>query len=235
MKESSRMRHFCIGFLLPGIVGINFLFALEPLEIEYQSNAHCDYLEPVPSQHDEYEDLLQKKLLVTSGDYGRMLFLPSFTGEWAVSVYNKEPQSQGSVKYCITLTEAKKNLYYSFPENNDQKKRKDVIVRRTDVEIDREFAVKIQRAWATYILETRYSKTNNDGVDGYVARFSVWVRGEGNIQGQVWTPSRGLPLEFVELGFALVDYCKAPERKHPILRKEILEKLSSFTERVKNP
>ena len=139
--------------------------------------------------------MLDKQLLVTSGDYGRMILVPAFEGPTAVSVYGsaftdeypKQPWS-----FHITVTKANKSRGSRLK------------ITRLDVSIDREFAVAIQRAWATMLLNTRYPQKSRFVMDGYTAEFSVFVRGAGILYGRIQTPETGLPKEFVEIGLDLV-------------------------------
>jgi len=95
-----------------------------------------------------------------------------------------------------------------------------------------DFAIAVQRAWAAMLLKTRYPARQYLGLDGWRTEFSVSVRGEGAVYGQLWSPSEGLPKELMDLGFALADYCKAPESERPEKRKKLMRWLEDFAKRA---
>jgi len=193
--------------------------AADPLELE--DGDQPSHLEPVPPRSYEDSRMLDKQLLVTSGDYGRMILVPAFEGPTAVSVYGsaftdeypKQPWS-----FHITVTKANKSRGSRLK------------ITRLDVSIDREFAVAIQRAWATMLLDTRYPQKSRFVMDGYTAEFSVFVRGAGILYGRIQTPETGLPKEFVEIGLDLVAYCSASEKERLAKRNAIIGRLEKFTE-----
>ena len=163
--------------------------AADPFELEHGEQPN--HLVPVGQNTDKYYNIVQKKLLPTSGDYGRMIYFPSFRGEFAVSVYEYESTDSAnkvSQQFRITLTKATRSIWYSTPENNDEKQQKPVEIKRSDTIIDKAFSVAIQRAWAAMLLQTRYPSKSYVGCDGSTAEFSVWVRGAGVLRGEIWSP-----------------------------------------------
>ncbi len=199
------------------LVIANLAAAADPLELEQGDEP--SHLEPVPPRLYEYSRI-ENQLLVTSGDYGRMILVPCFEAPTALSVYGseltdeypKEPRS-----FHITVTKANKSRSARLK------------ITRLDVTIDREFAVAIQRAWATMLLNTHYHQKSHLVMDGYTAEFSVFVRGAGILYGRIQSPERGLPKEFVEIGLQLVDYCSASEKERSTKRKVIIERLEKLT------
>jgi hypothetical protein len=207
------------------------LHAAEPLELE--QGAPPDHLVPVEPRSNNYTKLIAEKLLLTSGEFGRMVYRPSFSGEFAVSVYGddytkdtpREPQA-----FRITLTKVKEgSIWASYFHPKDEPAGPPVEVARTDVTIDRNFAVAIQLAWGTMLLKTRYSSKDYRGYDGYTAEFSVWVKGAGHLFGETWSPKQGLPKELVELGQSLVAFCETPADQRPAKQRAIQKQLEAIT------
>ena len=166
-----------------------------------------------------------------------MIFRRGGYGELSVSVNGEVDQpnepSQSPTKFQITVVEATESIGIAINENAGSDSPLHVDVKRCDVEIDRRFAVAIQRVWATMILGTRQPKQNATIVGGYVADFSVRVGGAGTLRGMTRTPLRGLPKEFIEIGLELAGYCKLKVGECPKARKEILAHLASFERRAR--
>ena len=81
------------------------------------------------------------------------------------------------------------------------------------------------------LLQTRYPARQYRGLDGAEIEFSVFVRGLGNIYGRIWSPSAGLPKEITDIGFALANYCNAPEAERPDRRGKLVVWLNDFAQR----
>lgn len=111
--------------------------------------------------------------------------------------------------------------------SGDTKAKKDV-----DIPIDIDFAMAVQRAWATMLLKSRYPEKSFLGADGYNAEFSAWVGSAGGVYGYTWSPERGLAKEMVDLGFALADYCKAPAAERTRRREQLMTRLKEFEEKA---
>jgi len=145
-------------------------------------------------------------------------------GDFVVSVWGEGEggaRKEGAVHNFITLMEVS-------PKANDNATARSSL----DVRIDAEFAIAIQRAWATMLLKTRFPVTRYRGADGWQTEFSVFVRGIGAVYGQLWSPSEGLTKEFMDIGFALAHFCKATEAERIEKRKEMMHWLEDFASRV---
>ena len=211
--------------------------ATNPIESDYGKQPN--HLEPISPELEPslgaYNQLLQKRLLPKMGDFGTFVFLPSFSGEMAVAIYGtdytksipEEPRS-----FRIAVMRANKSLWNSMQDS--KKRNQPVRVTRTEIAIDRELAVAIQRAWASMLLRTRYPSKAYRGLDGFTARFSVFVSGLGQLYGETWSPRHGLPKEFVELGFAVVQYASANPEHRAKIRDKLVYRLQRFEHRVRN-
>ncbi|WP_435016936.1 hypothetical protein TA3x_004519 [Tundrisphaera sp. TA3] len=68
-------------------------------------------------------------------------------------------------------------------------------------------ADEIRSLWERMLLETKHPKTPGRGLDGITYYFSAWVRGYGEISGQVWSPKEGSKAEkLTRLAKAIGDY-----------------------------
>ncbi len=205
--------------------------------LEARSCSPPNHLEPISQSLDAYDEVLQQRLLPLYGDYGTFLFRPSFEGEMGVAISGAN-YTAGSPRearsFRITVMRATKSLWYSMADKNDPRTAKTVHIVRTDIAIDHDLAVAIQRAWATMLLRTRYPAGKYRGLDGFTAQFSVFVRGMGQLYGETWSPDRGLPKEFVDLGFAVAQYASAAPSARPELRTKLIKRLQSFERRARN-
>jgi hypothetical protein len=67
----------------------------------------------VPTKRETYYKILDRKLLKSPSEFGRMTFRPSFEGEFAVSVYARSSH-RPDAGFRVTLTEATKSIWYSL-------------------------------------------------------------------------------------------------------------------------
>jgi hypothetical protein len=214
--------------------------------LEAEDGLPPNHLEPVGPDFDSYRKKIAKKLLLTPADHGLMICRPSFTGESAISVYEKisdevlakhdniavlVPNEEKS--FFITYTKAKESLWFSMAEINQEKKEKEVEVQRKDLEISSSLAMAIQRAWGRMLIRTKYPEKSYRGLDGTTYEFAVFVRGLGYLQGETWEPGAALPSKIQGLGVKLRQV--AAEGK-PLTKKqeeELIKELSDF-ERLAN-
>ncbi|MEO7097859.1 MAG: hypothetical protein ABI162_00750 [Luteolibacter sp.] len=157
-----------------------------------------------------------------------MVLRPSFDGESSLILHGGEQRQEFSAteKFFLTYSLAEKNLWYSMPENNEEKKQKEINVTVTTVPVPKPMAVRLCSIWNRMILRTRVPVTSVNGFDGISIEFAT-QRGYG----ETWTPmQRKSPLLFVELGESLIDYCKASEED----RKAKLKKVSQKAGKLEN-
>lgn len=185
---------------------------------------------------------INKKLCVTNADYGRAIFLSSYTGEWSVSVHGADYTSSQPGSFRITLLEAKRGIvqpviqaghWGGFPWWL-------VSVKRSDVVIDRELAEAIRSAWTAMLKKTRTPKPSEHPttdepapVGDYAVQFSVTTPQGKILQGTDYdSPEHTLPDEMVNIGFALQDYAKGSPGNRPAMREKLLRRLRRFERRV---
>jgi hypothetical protein len=202
------------------VVTAQCLAAPEPFGLKYEPTKPR-FLIPASPHGRDYEEAVQK-ILDRRWGFGTMIYktLDQF---FAVSVWGKDPANDDQdhpLHKFITYLELD-------GASGDAKATKDL-----DVAIDIDFAIAVQRAWARMLLKSRYPEKSFLGADGFSAEFSVWVRSVGGVYGYTWSPSKGLPKEMVDLGFALADYCKAQAAERPKLREKLVRRLAEFEEKA---
>jgi hypothetical protein len=188
------------------------------------------------AKRETYYKILDRKLLKTRADLGRMTFRPSFEGEFAVSVYPRDAYTSR-----ITLTEATKSVWSSLtprqqgyiPAPGLKHKERDtsdqIPIKRIDVDIDRELALAIQKTWQAMLARNPIPDPDAEryiSVDGYSAEFSVRMPDGKTIIRETSNPHGPPATDLVQVGLLLADYCRAPENERAKRRKELLKGLN---------
>jgi hypothetical protein len=200
----------------------NVLFALLVLILPGLSHAQADdaprprittepdHLEPIypGSWTGDYWRLYRKELrLPTQPEAGVMVYLPAFRPEECLVVHatNGPPPT-----YVLVHTRADKSLYYSMPENSEDGKPKQVMVKRREVALPPVVAERLCRVWDRMLRGVRYPAIDRktDIMDG--ERIEFWRHG---MFGQTHSPSGGAPKLFVDLGRSLINYCSSSEEQ----------------------
>jgi len=216
--------------------------------LEAEHGSQPNHLVPVSPDYSDYRKRVADHLLVTPAEHGLMIGWTSFSGEFAIAVYERDfklvLEKHGELfvlvpvsgkSFFITYTQAKESLWYSMPENNDQKKEKKVEVERRDLEISPRLAVAIQRAWGRTLIRTRYPEKAYRGLDGITYEFGVFVRFLGFLRGEIWTPDRGLPAKMAELGGRLRDFARSAKPITPEQEEKLIEDLSALEKLATKP
>jgi len=194
--------------------------APDPVRLKYEPTAP-KFLVPVSPRGRDYQEAVLK-ILDKRWGLGTMIY--DTVGDFfAVSVWGKD--------YADNDHDHPLHNFVTYLKLNgaggSAKAEKDI-----DIPIDVDFALTVQRAWATMLLKSRYPEKSFLGADGYTAEFSVWVTSAGGVYGYTWSPESGLTKEMVDLGFSLADYCKAPPAERSTRRAKLMEQLQSFEERA---
>lgn len=196
----------------------------------------CEYLSEAldETKPDSYQRLLKEELLTSNGDYGVMVMMMTGLGEWAVSVGRRPMTTDGQRGYELSYTSASRSFYdCRFTWDHTDKA---VRVSKVDVEIDRTFALALQKAWRAILSRDQHllkEWEKSFTIDGYSADFSVRMR-----DGRIITRRTGnaqLPpaSEIVTVGYELRDYCLRPVQERPRRRQEIIRKLKNVCDIVK--
>ena len=204
------MKHLCLLIIL-----ISFSAQADDFfKAEYGEQP--DHLTPMDYPPDAYDQKIIEHLFLTSGRLGRFISRPSFGVESCVSVYEKFPEASeghentpiqnGDRTFFITTTQAVESIWHAMRHDNKENHENSITVTRTDREISLSLATAIQRAWGRMLQHTKYPAKVSLGMDGTTYQFSVWAQGFGDLNGETWSPDKGLTAEMVEIGKALADF-----------------------------
>jgi hypothetical protein len=180
-----------------------------------------DHLVPFEtSVFDEFRPSLYQKLLVTPGNYGRMIEFVDEPdrGEFAVSVQCEERSRAG--KQCsITLTKAKQNLG-SIMVDNWGKRPLELINRaraiRKDAPIGPATALAIRSAWTKMLRHVKPRREDGSVVvDAERIEFCIGPPNPTQLFAQIPERPGKSVVAFVELGRLLAKYCELPEDQRP--------------------
>jgi hypothetical protein len=177
---------------------------------------------------------LSKRLFVTGGDFGRMVWESSLDDLVVVSVYSVPP-AKGSEKkpvFRITVTRPNKSLM-DFPGVASKTK---LVISRHDAKIDADLAFAIQRTWRTILIKDHVPSGLELGrVDGFSAIFSVLMPDGETIVRYTASPDRTPATDLVGLGVDLSLYCTAPAEEQKSKRGEIMRRLQTLAETYEKP
>lgn len=209
---------------------LNFLFVLLALTSLARLEARprpVDHLVPFrTSVFDEFRPSLYQKLLVTPGNYGRMIEFVDEPdrGEFAVSVQCEERTGAG--KQCfVTLTKAKRNLG-SILEENLGKHPLELINRvrstRKDAAIEPATALAIRSAWTKMLRQVKPRREDGSVVvDAERIEFCLGQPNPTELFAQIPERPGKSVAALVELGRLLAKYCEAPENQRPGMAAKI--------------
>ena len=209
---------------------LTFLFLLTALTSLVRLQAaprRVDHLVPFrTSVFDEFRPSLYQKLLVTPGNYGRMIEFVAEPdrGEFAVSVQCEEPSGAG--KQCsVTLTKAKQNLG-SILEENLGKRPLELVNRvraiRKDAPITPATASAIRSAWTKMLRHVKPRREDGSVVfDAERIEFCIGFPNPARLFAEIPERPGKSVVAFVELGRLLAKYCEAPESARASMAKNI--------------
>jgi hypothetical protein len=177
-------------------------------------------VDPYPGDwHVRYTNELHKRIEPPLHTFAQMLLRPAFEPEYSVSLHGTPDDMRFSdaKKYFLSRYAAEKNIWYSMPENNEQKQQQEVSVAVATVDFPQPLAKRIYTIWHKMLLRTRYSETEYLATDATMAEFSS----EG-LYAETLDPApcKSAAL-LIELGERLSDYCKAPPEKRELAAKSI--------------
>lgn len=193
---------------------------------------------------DDYDHRISKLLFLADGRCGRMVVRPSFEPEYCLSVHAEI--TEDSVKtheewemvpdeekvYVMTVTSASESIWDSLSQSREETNDTDIEISRVDRRISRDLAVAIQRVWAKGLQLTRYPSAPQNGLDGTMYQFSVWVRGLGELRGETWSPQRGLTHDLVGVGLDLIAYVRQDSGDQQFTEEELIKKLQKLESKI---
>jgi hypothetical protein len=173
----------------------------------------------------ELHKRIEPKILV----FAQMRVQPAFQKEYSVSIHGgRRNLSIREAKKCfVSYFIADKSIWFSIPENNTEKQRREVSVSTVTIDIPLPLAKRIYAVWRKMLLKTR-------GMDDhmYPAPDPTTVQfSSESLSAETYYPayckSAGL---LIELGEKLIDYCKAPAAERTAA-EHALEMRASTVER----
>ena len=201
-------------------------------QVVFSEPDHLLPVDPYPGDwHVRYTQQLAEHFKLNESFDARMLIRPSFDAESVISLHREkkdpnEPFSEKKEDYLLTYscTTSEKNIWYSMPENNDQKEQKKVTVSVVTTAMPKDLALRVLKVWERMMRRTSYNSPSLAGLDGTIFEFSM-----PGMYGETWSPNhRKSPLLFIELGASLIDYCKADDAGRVAARKSIEGKAAAL-------
>jgi hypothetical protein len=178
---------------------------------------------------EDLRPVLEKKLLVTSANYGRMIRMhgPPDVGDSAVSVYCEEGGADAT-RCQVTLTKAKKNLDYVFAQNREQKDPlrsvNEVQIIRKDADIPKTTATAFRNCLRAMIPEDGDHRlrpptiSDDDRIEFWLAESNAIPR-----KGERSEHPGNRIKTLVSIGDLLAQYCETPRRQREVIVKKIEE------------
>lgn len=203
------------------LMSVLSLILLSPLSAAGGGTTHPKYFVPVNPNDRAYEQAIEKLLDGRQGR-GTMIHTESTyaEGDFVISAWGKG-RSDRDIDHPL-------NNFLTLIKVSPGKLGEAIRKAEIEIPIDTELAASIEKAWRAILLKTRYPDASYLGLDGYQVEFSVFVRGLGTLYGQLWSPSKGLTRELVDLGFALSKYVEASEQERVQMRKELMRRLDDL-------
>jgi hypothetical protein len=154
----------------------------------------------------------------TDSPYLRMVCLPSFSVEWAISVGTPEAR-EARVEYRVVNEKI-------WQHENPQAIRTTV----HEATISRETAELLHRAWHGMLRRTRYPPPSDTiGLDGTSYDFTSFQRGTGQMEGTTWSPSEvSRTGQLVALGDALRELALSAPSERPAMEQAILQRAQAL-------
>lgn len=192
-----------------------------PLSAPGGATTHPKYLVPVDPSDRAYEQAIEKLLDGRQGR-GTMIYTESRNaeGDFVISTWGKD-RSDRDVDQPL-------NNFLTLIKVSPGKPGEAIRKAEIEIPIDAQLATAIEKAWTAILLKTRYPEGPYLGLDGCRVEFSVFVRRMGPLYGQLWSPSKGLTKELMDVGLALSKYVEASQQERVLMRKELMGRLDDL-------
>lgn len=208
------------------LIALLSLILLGPLSPASGQTTHPEYLVPVNPNDRPYEQAIEKLLNGRQGR-GTMIYTESTYagGDFVISAWGKD-RSDDDVDHPL-------NNFLTLIKVSRGNTGGAIREAEIEIPIDAQLAMSIEKAWAAVLLKTRYPAAPYLGLDGWQVEFSVFVRRMGTLYGQLWSPSKGLTKELMDVGFELSKYVEASEEERVVLRKALIRRLDDLRTSIK--
>lgn len=207
-----------------------------------RSTAKPDYLVTVPLQEGmaaTYQNLWQKKLLVTPGEVARFVHLPGLIGEeTAVSVYQIRNSSGATTRYGITVTQASRRLWNCVPGSGvehpvDADK---IRIERKDLPMPQSTAMAVRKLWLA-MLALKRDGMRTASLDVSTELYSALDANGRLVIGRAASnaPSSGAVTRLLEVANLMIEYCDASVADRSATSLKIKKKASALLMDVTPP
>lgn len=172
---------------------------------------HLTPVDPYPGDwHVRYTDLVHKHLLPRYRFFVAMIVRPSFEGEYSVVLHGTKEDYEldwaKTPRVFVSHFSAEKNIWYSMPENNSEKKQKEIKVTTRTTEIPKSLAKRVQGLFLEMLKQTRYFHDDGIYLDG-----TDWEFTADGMYGRSQLQCKSTAL-LARLGLSMMDYCDSAER-----------------------
>jgi hypothetical protein len=166
------------------------------------------------------------------GQFGTMLAMPAFTGEYCVSIY-EIGEGDETIVYTATAAKSSQNLSAWIQQKNQGEKVDEIEVRHNSRNVSREFAVAYQRVWARAVLGARYpSKAPYPTSDGITFRFSTILSRSQEIFGEASNPEKGFCADLVDVGLRIFHFVMQDDPKNKDTEVDLIRALKTLEKQL---
>jgi hypothetical protein len=188
---------------------------------------HLTPVDPYPGGSKvRYTDLVHKHLLPRCAFFAAMIVGPSFEGEFSVVLHGTKEDYELAwdkmPKVFVSHFAAEKNIWYSMPENNSEKKQKEIKIITRTTEIPKALATRVQRLFLAMLEKTRYFHDEAIYLDG-----TSWEFTAGGMYGESRLQCTSTSL-LARLGLSMMDYCDSSEQQQKGYLGDIEEAASNL-------
>lgn len=218
----------CGSFCRPiigGMACLLFGLARQGLAIDHSAD-HLVSVEEKYGSSAAYQQLWQKKLLITPGDIARFVSLPGNSGEEVAASVYRMPTKDRSLTggYWLTVTQPSERLwdFVATPERTSPRDPELITIARCDVPLTQMTGRAVQLAWRTMLAEAHPATSRDYALDRSIELFSV-ATNKGASRWAELPAVRGRRVTaLLNIGTALIDLCNMPEsrRKRAMVRIE---------------
>jgi hypothetical protein len=220
-----KMKQVCLRSCARTLIVIFCIGCVPPMIAPAQTRSVTDHLVPPLGSIDaHYKKVLERKLFLSPGDYGRVLFtFGGNEGEYAVSIH---PKKQSDKEASMSCTRAQRNLGDATWElNPDRVGEKAVKVERTDVSIPKPVAISTSHAFLEMLQRTRERDINPDGEQpvfgGVNIEFSIKDSAGKVLEGVLTAEMKGEHVLCLKrIADLLAQYCEAsPDQRLELAKR----------------
>ena len=128
--------------------------------------------------------------------------------------YIREP-ALGYQHLHLTLTQDQQSgkfylrTWGEWRKENEARPLTEVLQPLTKIEFPVDLASSVYGMWVNALLEVRYDRLSQTGLDGWTDLFSAHINGRGWLHGAAWSPTKDLPPKWMEdSALAMVQFVK---------------------------